>query len=185
MTASLAHLRDQPFELLAALEDRIEASGERHGLTAAQAEWTGLGFTLDGDRFLAPQADVREVLEVPLLARVPGARTWLLGLANVRGDLVPVVDLGALLGRGQTPRRPTNRMILLNDDQLTAGFLVESVAGFRRFAPADQRHELADHARDQDARPFLLGAFVREGMAWLVLSLRAVAADPSFRDAGM
>jgi twitching motility protein PilI len=37
--------------------------------------------------------EVNEILTLPVLTPVPGTRSWLLGVANVRGNLVPVIDL--------------------------------------------------------------------------------------------
>jgi twitching motility protein PilI len=93
----LTDLRDDPFALLTAIEKRLQTA--RVDLAAGSAQyWTGLGFRL-GDRWLvAPREDVREVIALPPLTRVPGARPWLLGLANVRGSLLPVCDVHRLLG---------------------------------------------------------------------------------------
>lgn len=178
-------LADRPFDLLAALEARLTAGGETQGRRARAAEWTGLAFDIADRHYLAPRADVREVLEPPTLTRVPGAKPWLLGVANVRGDLLPIVDLPRFLGREASVRTETSRVIVLNDRGFAAGFLVDAVGGFRGFAPEEQRHELVDGSSDDaDPADFILGAFVRDGTAWHVFSLRKLAADPEFRDAG-
>lgn len=177
----LRALADRPFDLLVALEARLVASGEARGAPSARQEWTGLAFQLGDTHYLAPRADVREVMEPPSVTRVPGARPWLLGVANVRGDLLPVVDLGRLLGGDAAVRTEASRVIVLNDETLAAGFLVDAVAGFRSFSPEDQRHELIGEEESE----FVLGAFVRDGTAWRVFSLRKLAADPVFRDAGL
>lgn len=185
----LRALADRPFDLLVEIEARLVASGGEAGGARAEArEWIGLAFNIGDENYLAPRTDVREVLEPPTVTRVPGARPWLLGMANVRGDLLPIVDLGRLLGRKTSVRTDASRVIVLNDRAITAGFLVDGVSGFRRFAPEDQRHELVDDREegdgDIDPADFVLGAFVRDGGAWRVFSLRKLAADPVFRDAG-
>lgn len=182
----LSALWEQPFELLLAMQARLRASGEEHSGVGAQDEWIGLGFTLDGQHYVAPQNDVREVLEMPKVTRVPRAKPWLMGVANVRGDLLPVIDLGCLLGREQTRLSDASRVVVLNDDDVPAGFLVDDVAGFRGFAAQDQRHELLDEEPlNAPMQKFLLGAFVRDGTAWRAFSLRKLAADPVLSDAGL
>lgn len=186
----LRALADRPFELLAALEARLIGSGEARMTPAGGAEWTGLAFQLGDEHYLAPRADVREVMESPAVTRVPGARPWLVGIANVRGELLPVVDLARLVTGQPVRRSESSRVIVLNDDAVAAGFLVDGVAGFRSFLPEDQRHELAatparDEDTDADIETFVLGAFVRDGSAWRVFSLRKLAAAPVFRDAGL
>lgn len=181
MSEDLQALRDRPFELLGALERRLQTA--RLDLAAGAAQfWTGLGFRL-GERWLvAPREDVREVIVPPHLARVPGARPWLLGLANVRGALLPVCDLHRLLGEEHNTLARGSRVLVFNSDRVPAGFLVDEVAGYRQFTPADQRPELV--ADSGPLKPYLLGAFVREGQPWLALSLHKVAGGDAFKRAG-
>ena len=181
MTADLLALRDDPFELLGALEKRLQATRIDVAAGAAQF-WTGLGFRL-GDRWLVvPREDVREVIMVPALTRVPGARPWLLGLANVRGSLLPVCDVRRLLGEEHHTLARGSRVLVFNSDRVPAGFLVDEVVGYRQFTPADQRHELAE---DVGAlKPYLLGAFARDAEPWLVMSLHKLAGGDAFSRAG-
>lgn len=181
MSADLRALRDQPFELLTLLESRLRAA--RLDSVAVQAQqWLGLGFRI-GDQWLAaPREDVREVIVPPRVTRVPNARPWLLGVANVRGSLLTVIDLPQLLGAGATPAGRAARVLVFHSDRLPAGFLVDEVAGYRQFAPNEQRRELLDPAGPY--APYALGAFVREGQPWLALSLHKVTAAEAFMQAG-
>jgi twitching motility protein PilI len=181
VSGNLLALRDDPFELLAALESRVQSARLDVAAGAAQF-WTGLGFRL-GDRWLvAPREDVREVIVPPPLTRVPGARPWLLGLANVRGSLLPVCDLHRLLGEEHNTLARASRVLVYNSDPVPAGFLVDEVAGYRQFAPGDQRPELM--AEGGTLKPYLLGAFVREGQTWLAASLHKIAGGDAFNRAG-
>src|ERR1700758_3164570 len=96
VAADLAAMAGQPFELLFALENRLRVA--RLDIAAGQTQsWTGLGFRLRERWLVAPREDVREVITVPRMTRVPGARPWMLGVANVRGNLLPITDLAQLL----------------------------------------------------------------------------------------
>lgn len=185
MTQELHKLKDQPYELLVAMDELLEEKSEERGFGNARNEWTGLGFRLRDDWFLAPRPDVSEVLSPPEYTRVPGAKPWLLGIANVRGDLLPIIDLGLLLGLPEIQVSSTLRVIVLNDEEVPAGFLVDDVAGFRGFTPAEQCHDLLDKMPDYDAKTSSrLGAFSRGGTDWTVFSLRRLARQNDFRDAG-
>jgi len=174
-------LREQPFELLQALERQLRAS--RLDLASAETSaWIGLGFRLGSRWLVVPREDVREVSVVPKLTRVPGAKPWLLGVANVRGNLLPVSDLGQLLGAPATVDSRNRRVLVLNADGVPTGFMVDEVVGYRHFAPSDQRHELTETA--PELREYLLGGFQRDGRDWLVLSLRKLSGADVFAHAG-
>ncbi|MCK9193260.1 MAG: chemotaxis protein CheW [Nevskia sp.] len=174
-------LRGQPFELLQALERRLRAS--RLDLTSTETNaWVGLGFRLHNYWLVTPREDVREVTVVPRLTRVPGAKPWLCGVANVRGNLLPVTDLAQLVGLPRVVDSRNRRVLVLNIEGVPTGFLVDEVAGYRQFAPADQRHELTTNAAQ--LAPYLLGGFHRENRDWLVLSLRKLARADVFAHAG-
>jgi twitching motility protein PilI len=174
-------LRDRPFALLQAMESRLRVARGDTGSAGAKT-WSGLAFRLGERWLLAPREEVREVAALPRLTRVPGAKTWLLGVANVRGTLMPVTDLASLLGLPRADDARQQRLLVLEADGAGAGFLVDEVAGQRQFAPGDQRHELLDQAGS--LRPWMLGGFRRDGQDWLVLSLRRVARSDEFAHAG-
>ena len=177
----LAELAGQPYELLFALENRLRVA--RLDIAAGQTQaWTGLGFRLREHWMVAPREDVREVINPPKLTRVPGARTWLLGVANVRGNLLPVTDLSLMLGHAKQTEHRDQRVLVFNSERIPAGVLVDEVAGYRQFAPSDQRHELAQGTGELE--PYLLGGFAREGRNWLVLSLHKLTRSQAFTVAG-
>jgi twitching motility protein PilI len=180
---ALKALRDRPFELLAELERRGRAVSAQVGETsAAGREWVGVALRMAGELFLVAREETREVLSVPpALTRVPGAKGWIKGLANVRGQLLPIIDLRQFLGSGSTPFTRNTRIVVANHRDIPAGFLVDEVLGFRRFAES----EFSGDAPPTVARceRFLAGAFRRGADASPVLSVRSLLESPSFTDA--
>lgn len=178
---NLRELRDRPFELLRELERRGRAvAGNREG--AAGREWVGVAFRLGAETFLVAREETREVMALPsMLTRVPGARAWIRGLANVRGQLLPVIDLRQYLGSGATPAGRNVRVIVVNHRDIPAGLLVDEVSGFRRFAET----EFQPHAPPTLVRceRYLAGAFRRSGEGWPVLSLKLLVESPGFLQA--
>jgi twitching motility protein PilI len=100
---------------------------------------------------------------------VPGARRWLLGIANLRGHLLPLVDIKLLLGSGRTMLRRTTRVISVNHREIPAGLVVDEVLGFRRFMD----HEFTDEWPETVVRcdRFLTGAYQRGEESWPTLNL--------------
>lgn len=179
----LKSLRDRPFELLAELERRgraVSAQVTQEG--QAGREWVGVALRMAGDLYLVAREETREVLGLPpALTRVPGAKQWIKGLANVRGQLLPVIDLRHFLGSGTTPITRNTRVVVVNHREIPAGLLVDEVLGFRRFAEG----EFSGDAPPTVARceRYLAGAFRRASEQWPVLSLRSVLESSAFSEA--
>ncbi len=67
-----------------------------------QSFWEGVMFYVGEERLISPLSDIKEILNYPsAMTRVPGTKPWILGLANVRGDLLTIVDLAWFL-KGKT-----------------------------------------------------------------------------------
>lgn len=177
---SLKNLRDRPLELLAELERRgRSATASPDAAPAAGREWVGVAFRMAGETYLIAREEVREVLGVPApLTRIPGARAWILGLANVRGQLLPIIDLRQFLGGGVTPIARNTRAVVANHRDIPAGLVVDEVLGFRRFAEAEFATERPETI--VQAGRFLAGSFKHEADQWPVLSLRSLLEDPTF-----
>ena len=103
-SADLTSLVKQPFELLQELERRSRAAIAGIGPDELSSEWVGIGFRIGEEQFVASREQVREVLMLPeSMTRVPGAKRWILGIANLRGHLLPLIDLKMMLGPAADP----------------------------------------------------------------------------------
>jgi twitching motility protein PilI len=178
--SSLKALRDQPFELLAELERRgRNATASPEAVAAAGREWVGVAARMAGELYLVAREEAREVLSVPTpLTRVPGAKPWLLGLASVRGQLYPVIDLRQFLGGGVTPLSRTTRIIITSHRDMPAALVVDEVLGFRRFTETE--FSGAVPVTIVPCARFLAGSFKHESEQWPVLSMRRLLEDPAF-----
>ncbi len=181
---SLAGLIDDPFELLLEMERRAKASVVRQqGTDAADEVWIGIGFRLGSENFVAARSDVREVLPVPEhITRVPGAKTWLRGVANVRGQLITIVDLRSFLGGGRCHPDRHTRVLHLASRELPTAVIVDEVLGFRRFPPTGFDRELPDTALRTDR--YLSGRFQHGGEVWPLFGFSRLLDDELFQRAG-
>jgi twitching motility protein PilI len=176
-------LRDRPFELLKELEKRSRgvATGSAPE-AAAGREWVGVAFRMGGETFLIAREETREVLGYPAtITRIPGAKAWVKGLANVRGQLLPMLDLRQFLGSGATSPGRNTRVVVINHREIPAGLIVDEVLGFRRFAESEFDAEAPPTVVRCES--YLAGAFRRTGEVWPVLSLRSLVESQSFLQA--
>jgi twitching motility protein PilI len=180
---SLRSLRDRPFELLKELEKRSRtvAAGNVPDPDVGR-EWVGVAFRMGGETFLVAREETREVLGYPaVVTRIPGAKNWVKGLANVRGQLLPMLDLRQFLGSGATSPGRNTRVVVVNHREIPAGLMVDEVLGFRRFAETEFNAEAPPTVVRCDT--YLAGAFRRGGEVWPVLSLKSLVESQSFLQA--
>lgn len=108
-------------------------------------EWSGVTFRLGNSRLACNIDRVQEILPLQTATPVPGAKPWILGLANVRGSLMTVVDLGWYLGGGPTAITSRSRLLAAGPHKSPVGLLIDEVFGQRHFLNSDaQEAELAE-----------------------------------------
>lgn len=87
-----------------------------------------VGFKTGGEFFGVPIGKVKEVVKVPEITSVPDTPDFLNGIMNLRGRLVPVIEMGKRLGVASEGRRRSNRVLVLELDGSLTGLLVDSAS---------------------------------------------------------
>ncbi|MBV1932448.1 MAG: chemotaxis protein CheW [Porticoccaceae bacterium] len=101
-----------------------------------------LCFTVLGVDLLIPLDELAEVQEMPEYARLPRVKPWMLGVASIRGKLVPIVDFVRFLSGETRPAIKNQRVLVLALQGGFIGVLVDSVAGVKRF----ETEQFREHA---------------------------------------
>jgi twitching motility protein PilI len=142
----------------------------------AQTHWNGLGFSLLGQHFVTPMSEVAELMRAPTATRLPGVKPFVLGVANVRGRLMAVLDLAMFFGASSVLPRGLRRVLAVEDDAHYFGFLVDESLGMQHF-PSEAFTADVEEV-DGMFQPFIRGGYRVAGAVWPVLSLKTLAADP-------
>jgi purine-binding chemotaxis protein CheW len=82
-------------------------------------------FELAGQTYAVPIANVREILVTPRLTPLPDAPAVIEGVIELRGTLIPVVDLESLLAREAMASGPRSRTVVVETCGLVIGFRVD------------------------------------------------------------
>ncbi len=126
------------FEKMRSFERRsLEHDAGERARQQRTSNWTGVAFRLNEYRLCCRIDRVEEVIAFPPYTTLPGSKNWLLGVANVRGNLAPVVDLGWYLFRTRTPVTARTRLLLTRFHDRLAGLVVDEVFGQRHFHTDD------------------------------------------------
>ncbi len=90
-----------------------------------------------GSNYAVPIGRVQEIIRVPHLTPVPRAGVDIEGVINLRGRVLPVVNLGARLGLEPTARSREARVVIVDSDRGGVGLLVDGVSEVLRIAARD------------------------------------------------
>jgi len=140
--------------------------------------WDGIGFRIGEIYMIAPLDQVNEILYYPNITLVPGTMPWVKGLANIRGSLLPVMDLQRYLGQPAIHLRQHSRIMVINQGEMTAGLLVDEVMGLRHFEPDERVSRIKK--LDPSVKAYVRGAFRQGDIIWHLFDMSVLASDPEF-----
>lgn len=147
--------------------------------------WSGVGFSFLGLQFVTPIGEVAELLEVPSSTRLPGVHPWVVGLSNVRGRLLPLLDLAMFYGGKLSGLRKHQRVLVVETDSVFSGLLVDRAFGMQHF-PVDSFVENVSADLPEVIQPYVKGAYQDSaGNNWYVFDVAALVEEPRFANAAV
>ncbi len=175
---------EDPFEFLLALEQRtITRSASLQKVDQVEQEWVGVGFRVGDSRLIAAMADIKEILDLPDFTSVPGVKSWVVGVANVRGSLLPIMDLkGYLLGE-QVNQRDKGRVIVIDYKGFNTGLVVDEIYGMRHFRESEASQDV--YEVHEGITPFIERVFINEDEHWPVFDFNQMTQDERFSQASL
>ena len=144
---------------------------------SAKSLWSGIGFRVADHKFVVPMEFVREIMKYPVTSQVPGSKEWVRGIANIRGNLLPVFDLQGFLGKKLTPIRRETRILSIARDKLSAGLIVDEIYGMKYF---DQSAYKADMGHDVKWKNYFSGGYELDGDSWVVFNMKQLVESRDF-----
>lgn len=173
-----------PFDLLLDLERRsVKGTAGLPALDQIEEDWVGVGFRLGDSRLIVSMSDVKEILDLPEVTTVPGVKSWVVGVANVRGSLLPIMDMkGYLLGE-DIKQRHKGRIIVIDYKGVNTGLVVDEVFGMRHFRESDAIVETPDVP--ERISPYIEKVYRQDDEYWPVFSFDEMARDEGFVQASL
>jgi purine-binding chemotaxis protein CheW len=144
---------------------------------------TCLTFTLGGERFGVDVAQVKEVLDIIPITRVPRSGPFMRGVINLRGTVIPVMDVAGKLGmpRGEGKENPCIIVVEMEQEgeKTAAGLLADAVQEVLEIDPGQIEPPPA-LGMPLDRR-FIRGLAKREGTLLVLLDLDQVFSGDEVR----
>lgn len=164
-------------EFQAQLVERMQAVR-----TAPQNHVAQLGVMIGQTRWLLNLQEAGEIVSVGPIASVPLTHEWFIGLTNIRGNLVSVIDLARFQGMPAAQIDKESRIVAFAPGlSFNCGLLVSRVMGLRNVT------EMTPHAAgDEIPAPWLARRYLdRESQVWTELNLSLIVQDQRFLHVGL
>ena len=96
-----------------------------------------VGFRIGRETFGLPISIVREIVRVPEITAVPNAPDYIEGVINLRGRIIPVVDLRKRFGEKSFEVNKKNRIVVVELESRLVGLIVNSASEVLRISPSE------------------------------------------------
>ena len=101
------------------------------------ADFHAIGFSVGSEEYGIPLSSVQEIITVPRITRVPKAPTYIKGVINLHGNVIPVIDVARRFEIGATQIGAAARVVVVEAEDEAVGLLAEGVSKVTRFRSSD------------------------------------------------
>lgn len=116
-----------------------DLDGEKHGEFQEREQFIGL--VIGPEEFLLPIAQVSEIIMLPPITFVPNAPALIDGVVNLRGTIVPTINMRKLMGferqKIDSAPRGAARIVIVRESGLTSGLIVDGITYVVALLPAE------------------------------------------------
>jgi purine-binding chemotaxis protein CheW len=131
-----------------------------------------VGFRIGRETFGLPIAMVREIVRVPEITSVPNAPDYIEGVINLRGRIIPVVDLRKRFGDKFPEPNKKNRIVVVEIGRRSIGLIVNSASEVLRIPPGDI--EQPDKVFQESETSYITGVGKLKGRLVILLDLNRI-----------
>lgn len=137
-------------------------------------------FRLEDEIYGINVMQVQEVLRVTEIAPVPGAPHYVLGIINLRGNVVTVIDTRERLGLGSKEMDESTRIVIIEADKLVVGILVDAVAEVVDLRSSEI--ESAPSVGNDESSKYIQGVATRDGELLILVDLNKLLNDEEWAE---
>ncbi|MDH5518797.1 MAG: chemotaxis protein CheW [Gammaproteobacteria bacterium] len=139
-------------------------------------------FRLEGEVYGINVMLVQEVLRVTEIAPVPGAPDFVLGIINLRGNVVTVIDTRKRFALPAKEMDDSTRIVIIESDQQTVGIVVDGVSEVVNVSRADI--ETAPSVGNDETARYIEGVVSRGDELLILVDLNKLLTDDEWLDIG-
>jgi purine-binding chemotaxis protein CheW len=140
-------------------------------------------FRLKDETYGINVMQVQEVLRVTEIAPVPGAPGYVLGIINLRGNVVTVIDTRTRFGLPTTEVDDSSRIVIIESEQQVVGILVDSVAEVVELRQSEI--DSAPNIGNDESSRYIQGVASRDDDLLIVVDLNKLLTDEEWSEMAM
>ncbi len=140
-------------------------------------------FRLQDESYGINVMQVQEVLRVSEIAPVPGAPMYVLGIINLRGNVVTVIDTRTRFGLSTAEIEDSSRIVIIESDKQVVGILVDSVAEVVELRSSEI--DSAPNVGNEESSRYIQGVATRDENLLIVVDLNRLLTDEEWAEVGM
>ncbi|MDR3479229.1 MAG: chemotaxis protein CheW [Burkholderiaceae bacterium] len=141
-----------------------------------------LGVMIGQQRWLLSLQEAGEIVSVGAITKVPLTQEWFLGLSNIRGNLISVIDFAQFQGQATTVIDKESRIVAFAPSlSFNCGLLVTRVLGLRNVSDMEPQVDQEQNSTQWSSQRYV----DRDEQVWTELNLSLVVQDPLFLHVGL
>ncbi|MCG8486035.1 MAG: chemotaxis protein CheW [Candidatus Thiodiazotropha sp.] len=126
---------------------------------------------------------VQEVLRVTEIAPVPGAPSYVLGIVNLRGNVVTVIDTRKRFGLPSVEVSDNSRIVVIESEKQVVGILVDAVAEVVELR--ENEIDAAPNVGTEESSRYIQGVATQEGRLLILVDLNKLLTDEEWQEISM
>ena len=147
---------------------------------SADEEVRWVTFRLENEKYGIDVMQVQEVLRVSEIAPVPGAPDYVLGIINLRGNVVTVIDTRKRFGLMPKEMDDSTRIVIIESDEQVVGILVDSVAEVVDLRASEM--EAAPNVGTEESAKFIQGVASHDDELLILVDLNKLLTDEEWAE---
>lgn len=170
------------FKCLTDIADLVERQSAEVPVAHRYIEyWYGAAFEVLGTRCVASMQEARKIVDLTPTISIPGAKSWVRGLANIGGRVLSIADLTAFISDGASTSAGKQALVV-SGRGIHSGLVIDVSFGGVRFPIEEMRKDLPVAGR---LRPYISGVFRSDDGDYAVFNIERLLGDPDFMQAGV
>lgn len=138
-----------------------------------------VGFRIGNETYGVRIAAVREIVRVPEITSVPSAPDIIEGVINLRGKIIPVMDLCKRFGQADIPRDKKTRILVVELENRLLGLIVNAASEVLKIPPADIEAPGTVFAEGESG--YVMGVGKLKGRLIILLDIAKLLHRPEFK----